>query len=83
MPLPISLPLPADWMLKCEAKRTLRQRSIVQPAMISHPGGMRSVLIEIARARMVMLVIHHAYAGLVGIEHGAPALGAVRLTAVG
>jgi hypothetical protein len=38
----------------------MRQRTVVEPAVILKPGGMGGVLVEVARAGAVVLVICHA-----------------------
>jgi hypothetical protein len=47
-------------MSKRKPKRSVRQRAIVKPTMILKPRGMGGVLIQIARARAVVLAVRHA-----------------------
>ena len=43
-----------------EPKRAVRQRAVVQPAMIFKPSGVVRVLVEVLRADVVVLASNHA-----------------------
>jgi len=53
--LPITFPLPADWMPQRQPEGPLGQRAVVQPAVILKPCRMRGILEEVVRADVVVL----------------------------
>lgn len=42
-----------------QTKRAMAELTVVLAAVILHPSGMAGVLIEVPRADMMMLAIHH------------------------
>lgn len=59
-PLPISFPVPANRMRHGEAKGLVADRAVVHPAVILKPSSMGGVLVQIARADIMMLTGYHA-----------------------
>ncbi len=50
-----TFPLPANWMIHRQYKRTAYQFAVALPAMILEPYGMASLVMQITRAYMVVL----------------------------
>lgn len=58
--LPISLPITANLLRQRQSKRPVRQRPVVETAVILNPCRMVGILIEVLRRNRMMLTVHHA-----------------------